>query len=210
MTINGKCYCGAIHWHVVGAVDFTSVCHCRDCQCISGSAYGSTSLVIYDPKGVEFSGDIKPKVYHAKSEAGRHTQRGFCPECGTVLFNHVSEGEEDEHWAMRTGSMADSRALRMDKEIFMKSKLSWVPIVTKPDSHYIGMPKRKNKGPQTTIDETLNEGEQLKGKVPAEDDAENGEPGKEGQGQTTIEQSLNGKATGSKGTGRNRKRKKTS
>ncbi|KAK4941841.1 hypothetical protein LTR10_018317 [Elasticomyces elasticus] len=137
----------------------------------------------------------------------RSRRQGATPN---VLFNHVSEGEEDEHWAMRTGSMADSRALRMDKEIFMKSKLSWVPIVTKPDSHYIGMPKRKNKGPQTTIDETLNEGEQLKGKVPAEDDAENGEPGKEGQGQTTIEQSLNGKATGSKGTGRNRKRKKTS
>jgi len=149
------CYCGAISWKVVGTVAYTAVCHCRDCQTISGSAYGSTSLMIYDPKGVEFQGD-EPKVFHAESEQGNPTQRGFCGTCGTVLFNHVSEGREDEHWAMRTGSMVDSRALRMEKEIFMKSKLSWVPIVTKPDSHYIGMPKKgvKKDKHQKTIEET--------------------------------------------------------
>lgn len=102
--------------------------------------------------------------------------------------------------------MVDSRALRMDKEIFMKSKLSWVPTVTKPDSHYIAMPKRKNKDPQTTIDETLDEGEHLKGKLSGENEAGDGKAGNKGQGQTTIEQSLDGSAAHTKGT----KRKKTS
>ena len=91
MTINGKCYCGAIHWKVVAAVDFTAVCHCRDCQCISGSAFGSTSLMIYGPKGVEFSGEIEPKVYHATSEAGRDTQR-YVPSCA-LKFILVPAGE---------------------------------------------------------------------------------------------------------------------
>jgi hypothetical protein len=137
---------------------------------------------------------------------------GFCPECGTVLFNHVSEGEEDEHWAMRTGSMADSRALSMDKEIFMKSKLSWVPIVTKPDSHYIGMPKRKNKDPQTTIDETLNKGEDVKGELCGrrsksrnEGDEKKPKSKTGGKGQRTIEESTNGEGGSAKAT----KRKKT-
>ncbi len=135
---------------------------------------------------------------------------GFCPECGTVLFNHVSEGEEDEQWEIRTGSMADSRALRMDKEIFMKSKLSWVPIVTKPDSHYIGMPKRKNKDPQTTIHETLNEDEDLKGELPGEDESQDEGDEKKpksktgGKGQSTIEESTNGEAGRAKGTKRNK------
>lgn len=75
--------------------------------------------MIYDPKGVEFQGD-EPKVFHAESEQGNPTQRGFYGTYGTILFNHVSEGKEDEYWAMRTGSMIDSRALRMEKEIFMK------------------------------------------------------------------------------------------
>ncbi len=58
---------------------------------------------------------------------------------------------------MRTGSMLDSRSLRMEKEIFMKSKLPWVPTVTKADSHYIGMPNAKTgKGSesQKTIEAT--------------------------------------------------------
>jgi hypothetical protein len=106
--------------------------------------------------------------------------------------------------------MADSRALRMDKEIFMKSKLSWVPIVTKPDSHYIGMPKRKNRDPQTTIDETLNEGEDVKGELAGDDQSRNEGDEKKpksktgGKGQT-IEESTNGEAGSAKGT----KRKKT-
>jgi hypothetical protein len=40
--------------------------------------------MIYDPRGVEFSGDVKPKVYHAKSDSGHHTQRYarlFLPDC---------------------------------------------------------------------------------------------------------------------------------
>jgi len=125
-----------------------------------------------------------------------------------VLFNHVSEGEEDEHWAIRTGGMADPRALRMDKEIFMTSKLSWVPIVTKPDAHYTGMPRRKKeKNPQTTIDENVNEQESLKGKLPDEDDEEEEEDGEAPRmGQTTIEESMNGETGPPKGT----KRKKTS
>ena len=184
------------------------------------------------PKESIFSGEIKPKVYHSKSEAGHHTQRyvsllisfetrilselikvhsGFCPECGTVLFNHVSEGGEDEHWAIKTGGMVDPRALRMDKEIFMASKLPWVPTVTKPDAHYTGMPRRKKeKSPQTTIDERVNEQESLKRKLPAEgnDEGVKDVKGEGGQrsGQTTIEQSMNDETGPSKGT----KRKKTS
>ena len=31
--------------------------------------------MIYDPKGVEFMGTEKPKVFHAQSEQGNRTQR---------------------------------------------------------------------------------------------------------------------------------------
>ena len=49
-SIVGRCYCGAIEWQLVGKVNFTSTCHCTDCQAISGSAYGETALMIYDRK----------------------------------------------------------------------------------------------------------------------------------------------------------------
>ena len=70
----GRCYCGAISWSTTGKVDFTSMCHCKDCQTVSGSAFGTTSLMIYDPKGVKFEG-AEPKVFKAHSEQGNTTQR---------------------------------------------------------------------------------------------------------------------------------------
>jgi hypothetical protein len=75
MTIQGRCYCGAIEWKVVGKVNFTSVCHCKDCQTIGGSGFGSTSLMIYDLKGVQFTGAEEPKVSHAELEVGNKAQR---------------------------------------------------------------------------------------------------------------------------------------
>lgn len=48
--------------------------------------------MIYDAKGVAFEDEKGVlKIFHAKSERGKATQRGFCGECGSVLFNHVSE-----------------------------------------------------------------------------------------------------------------------
>ena len=70
----GRCYCGEISWLTTGKVDFTSLCHCKDCQTVAGSAFGSTSLMIYDRDGVKFEGK-EPKVFHAKSEQGNSTQR---------------------------------------------------------------------------------------------------------------------------------------
>lgn len=46
--VTGRCYCGAIEWQLNGKVNFTSTCHCTDCQAISGSSYGQTALMIYD------------------------------------------------------------------------------------------------------------------------------------------------------------------
>ena len=71
--IRGKCLCGAIEWNLVGKVDFTANCHCTDCQTLAGSAYGSTSLMVYDPNGVEFKGT--PKIFHSKADSGHKTQR---------------------------------------------------------------------------------------------------------------------------------------
>jgi hypothetical protein len=73
MPITGKCYCGEIEWTLTGKIDFTSNCHCKDCQTVSGSAYGTTSLMVYDPHGVKFKGS--PKIVHGYSDAANTTER---------------------------------------------------------------------------------------------------------------------------------------
>jgi hypothetical protein len=60
---------------VVGKVDFTSACYCKDCQTIGGPGFGSTSLMIYDLKGIRFTGAEEQKVSHAKLEVENKAQR---------------------------------------------------------------------------------------------------------------------------------------
>ena len=60
---------------MVGKVDFTSVCNCKDQRTIGGSGFGSTSLMIYGVKGVQFTGAEEPKVSHAELEVGNKAQR---------------------------------------------------------------------------------------------------------------------------------------
>jgi hypothetical protein len=68
-----------------------------------------------------------------------HGNRGFCPTCGTILFNHVSEGAHDEHWAMHTDCIVNSQPPKSEKEIFMKSKPDWVPCCGGSEK-FTGMP----------------------------------------------------------------------
>jgi len=58
-----------------------------------------------------------------------------------VLFNHVSEGKPDEHWAMRTGCLVEGEPPLPQKEIFMKSKPSWVPTLLGGDKSFETMAK---------------------------------------------------------------------
>ena len=83
--ITGHCYCGAIEWQLVGKVAFTANCHCKTCQCLAGSAYGSTSLMVYDDNGIEFTRG-QPKVFHDTADSGNPTQRSVL----IYLLTHLS------------------------------------------------------------------------------------------------------------------------
>ena len=62
--------------------------HWMESQTLSGSAYGTTSLMITEPNGVEFKGE--PKVYKGKSDSGADTQR-WVVVTPMVLWNSREE-----------------------------------------------------------------------------------------------------------------------
>lgn len=82
MFFAGGCACGAIRYECAAAPVFSWICHCRDCQRASGSAF---CPVLYVPKSaLNISGE---STYHeVKAESGNWVKRGFCPECGSPLF----------------------------------------------------------------------------------------------------------------------------
>ncbi len=59
------------------------VCHCTDCQTISGTAFRT---VVFAAEGTFklLSGELK--TYVKTAESGALRAQTFCPECGTHIY----------------------------------------------------------------------------------------------------------------------------
>ena len=81
-VLTGGCACGKVRYACGDKPIVQLICHCRDCQQASGSAYAAVLFVPSDK--LEFTG-AEPKYHEVKAASGRSPQRGFCAECGSPL-----------------------------------------------------------------------------------------------------------------------------
>ena len=90
MHVEGSCHCGFIQFHAEIVTEEVEICHCTDCQTLSGSAFhtivpareGSFRLV---------SGELKR--YEKTADDGAIRVQSFCPECGSPIYSSPSEGK---------------------------------------------------------------------------------------------------------------------
>lgn len=83
MKIDGRCHCGYITYEAEIDPDKVGICHCTDCQTLSGSAFRIGAIAL-DGTFRLLSGE--PKIYVKTAESGAKRAQGFCPECGTAIF----------------------------------------------------------------------------------------------------------------------------
>ena len=83
MNIEGKCHCGEITFSAEVNPDHVIVCHCSDCQALSGSPYRTIIPAIEGTFQIE-SGS--PKIYVKTAEDGAKRAQAFCPECGSPIY----------------------------------------------------------------------------------------------------------------------------
>ena len=96
----GGCLCGAVRYESAGEPLFSLLCHCRDCQHQSGSAYVAAMRV---PAAGFRVTKGEPRLYVSSSDAGNRVTRAFCPDCGCPLFIRVST--RPEIVGLRVGSL---------------------------------------------------------------------------------------------------------
>ena len=75
----GSCLCGAVKYEVHGALRPVLACHCIQCRKQTGN-YMSATAANDDEMTVTESRGLK---WYRSSDIA---QRGFCQECGSVLF----------------------------------------------------------------------------------------------------------------------------
>ena len=121
MKIDGQCHCGRISY--VADIDprRVSICHCRDCQTFSSSAYRVS--VLTERANVRITGT--PKSYAKTADSGAIRMQHFCPGCGTPIFNSGPDAEVGD-WVIRWGSIRQRDQLPPTRQIWCGSGLPWI------------------------------------------------------------------------------------
>lgn len=120
MKVQGRCHCGAITFEAEVDPSKATICHCTDCQMLSGTAYRTT--VPADAATFVLKSGT-PKVYVKTAESGRQRHHGFCGDCGTPIYatapvNPVSYG-------LRVGTLAQRAQIAPARRIWCRSALPW-------------------------------------------------------------------------------------
>ena len=82
-TVTGGCLCGEIRFEASAEPALQLLCHCTDCQTISGAAAYAAYVVPLDSLKV-LQGE--PAHYEVSADSGRSNSRHFCPNCGARVW----------------------------------------------------------------------------------------------------------------------------
>ena len=104
----GSCLCGAVKFEVDGPLRDVIACHCTQCRKQTGSYMSSTAAQDSDFKIVE---DRGLKWYRSSDKA----KRGFCGECGSVLF---WKGDGRDYTSITAGSVDGATGVKLAGHIF--------------------------------------------------------------------------------------------
>ena len=122
MKIDGSCHCGGIAYEADVDPAKVVICHCTDCQTLSGSAF----RVVVPAKKEDFRllrGS--PKVYVKTAESGAQRLQAFCPECGTPIYS--ARPGDTPTYGLRVGAIRQRAELRPSSQLWCRSRLDWLP-----------------------------------------------------------------------------------
>ena len=119
MKIDGGCHCGKVAFTAEIDPEKVSICHCTDCQNLTGSAY--RVVVPASKAGFKLSGTVK--TYIKTAESGNKRMQGFCPECGTPIYSTTPA--DQQVYGLRLGTIRQRTQLSPKKQLWCRSALQW-------------------------------------------------------------------------------------
>ena len=122
MKIDGQCHCGDVSFEAEIDPERVSICHCTDCQALTGSPYRVTVLASRD--SVRLTGK-EPKLYVKTGDNGKRRLQYFCPQCGSPVFT-AGEGAAADEWGIRWGCIRQRRDLPPKRQIWRRSAAPWI------------------------------------------------------------------------------------
>jgi hypothetical protein len=122
MKVEGRCHCGAITYEADVDPERVTICHCTDCQTLTGTAFRVTVPAAADAFVLQTG---TPKRYIKRTaDSGNPRVQGFCGECGTPIYA-TSPEERPQSYGLRVGTLAQRAELPPRKQIWCRSALPW-------------------------------------------------------------------------------------
>jgi hypothetical protein len=121
---SGGCQCGAVRFHVDGALGDASVCHCRMCQ----KAFGGLYAPLVSLKSAKLTWT---RGAPANFQSSNYVKRGFCSKCGTPLTYEAPDGT-----ALAIGAFDHPAEIKPKIQWGLEGKIDYVDrICALPEKH---------------------------------------------------------------------------
>ena len=119
----GGCLCGKLRYTLKKEPVQTMVCHCKNCQKTSGSAFSTIALV--NRIDIEVTG--QPRRYSYNGDSGMELTVNFCGTCGSPVLLDIAA--MPSLISVKVGSFDDATWFKPQVAIWHKSAQTWVPDI---------------------------------------------------------------------------------
>jgi hypothetical protein len=125
MKIEGGCHCGKIGYEAEINPDHVIICHCADCQTVSGAPCRANVPV----KTENFKLRGQPKTYVKTADSGNRIALAFCADCGSALYS--GKLENPVVFNLRLGAVKQRAQLPPKAQYWCRSAMPWVMDISR-------------------------------------------------------------------------------
>ena len=129
MKIDGRCHCGNLSFEAEVDPESVEICHCADCQTLSGSAF---RVVVPAIEGSFRLLSGVPKTYVKTAASGNKRIQAFCPDCGTQIYATAADATT-KVFGLRVGAIRQRDVLVPRANIGIgQPKVGWIKLTNCP------------------------------------------------------------------------------
>lgn len=120
--LKGGCLCGAIRYEIDQPALGEAVCHCKNCQHQTGTAFSVLATV----RSSAFKLIGEPKLYADRGDSGAAVHRHFCGTCGSPIYTSLPA--KPKVVFVKAGTLDDTSQLAPKYHVWCDSAWPWTPF----------------------------------------------------------------------------------
>jgi hypothetical protein len=120
VRVEGRCHCGEIAYEATVDPGRAGICHCADCQMLTGSSYRATVPAAKDAFVLRRG---QPKIYVKTADSGAKRAHAFCPNCGSPVYSTAAS--DPQTYSLRIGCLRQRAELPPARQQWCDSALPW-------------------------------------------------------------------------------------